>query len=78
MIPKKPEVTTIIVPDIIAVFTDKKTQVKSVAFPFAFPLNSINGIITLTRLDKGGWQPARDIESITIKFKEHEDTTLGE
>lgn len=58
------------VPERINTFPDKKTGVKSVAFPFQFP-SGANGIITITHLDNMPWQPSTDIDTITIKFKNH-------
>lgn len=57
----------ITVPPNIAVFTDKKTGVKTVAFPFQFPSGE-NGILSLTKLIKMGWIPSSDIKKITIEF----------
>lgn len=59
---------TIIIPSKIAIYEDKKTKVKSVAFPLNFPSGK-NGMVTLTQLDNGAWQPSEDIESIVIKYK---------
>ena len=57
------------VPDKVAIYTDKKTGVKSVAFPFSFP-DGMNGIITVTKLVKMGWQPSDDIDNIQLNFKQ--------
>lgn len=59
---------TIQVPDKLAVFEDKKTGVKTVAFPFTFASGK-TGILSVTHLDKFPWTPSKDIEEITIKFK---------
>lgn len=58
----------IAIPDKMPILVDKKTQVKSVSFPFQFG-DGIPGFLTVTRLVKLGWNPSTDIESITIKFK---------
>lgn len=50
------------------VFEDKKTKVKTIAYPFTFP-NGDNGILSITKLVKMGWTPKNDIESIIIKYK---------
>lgn len=59
----------IIVPEKISTFPDKKTGVKSVAFPFTFP-TGINGIITITHLDSMPWTPSTDIKTITLTFNQ--------
>ena len=59
---------TIVVPDKVSVFTDKKTQVKSVVFPFDFP-SGAHGAITIIKLRRQPWNPAEDIETIRINFK---------
>ncbi len=64
--PQREEVIN--VPAKLPVFTDKKTGVKSVSFPFQFT-DGVPGFLTATRLVKLGWEPGNDIESITIKFK---------
>lgn len=57
------------VPEKLAIYTDKKTGVKSVAFPFSFP-DGNNGIITVTKLVKMGWQPSDDLNTIQLNFKQ--------
>lgn len=66
----KPEIITI--PEKISVFEDKKTLVKTVAFPFTFP-NGRNGIISVTHLDPRAWLPSRDINNITINFVDYDN-----
>ena len=58
----------IIVPEKLAVFPDKKTGVKTVAFPITFA-TGVNGIVSVTHLSTMPWKPSDDIESIEIKFK---------
>lgn len=58
----------ILIPDKMPILVDKKTQVKSVSFPFQFS-DGIPGFLTVTRLVKLGWQPSNDIEKVTIIFK---------
>lgn len=64
--PTKLEVITI--PNKVAVFADKKTGVKTAAFPFTFA-SGVNGVVSVTHLERGSWEPADDIEAIAIKFK---------
>lgn len=56
------------IPEKVAVYTDKKTGVKTIAIPMSFP-NGENGIISITKLVKLGWVPSVDIESVVINFK---------
>lgn len=58
----------IVIPNRIAVFEDKKTKVKSVAFPFVFP-DGITGVVTVTRLSKVPWNPVEHLQSVHINFK---------
>lgn len=67
----KPKEEVIIIPKKISVFEDRKTMVKTVAFPFTFN-NGKNGILSITHLDPSVWNPSEDIESLTIKFKDDE------
>jgi len=50
------------------VFTDKKTQVKTIAYPFTFPSGD-QGIVSITKLVKTDWQPAEDLENIKLVLK---------
>lgn len=59
----------IVVPANLPILVDKKTQVKSISFPFQFS-DGVPGFLTVTRLVKMGWEPSHDLDSITIKFKE--------
>lgn len=59
---------TIVVPDKLSVFQDKKTGARTVAFPFDYG-DGTHGVMMLTRLINAVWQPADDIESIVINFK---------
>lgn len=58
----------IVLPDKLPILTDKKSQVKSVSFPFQFS-DGVPGFLTVTRLVKMGWNPKDDIHSITINFQ---------
>ena len=49
-------------------FSDKKTQVKTAAFPIQFQ-DGIAGILSLTKFVKMDWHPNWDVEEIIIKFK---------
>lgn len=70
--PKAKQNETIVIPANIVVYTDKKTNVKTVAFPFSFT-DGVPGIMSITHLAKLNWTPSTDIESITINFKQYED-----
>lgn len=61
----------IIVPKVISVFQDRKTLVKTVAFPFTFK-NGKNGILSITHLDPSSWRPSDDIESIVVNFTKND------
>lgn len=50
------------------VFEDKKTRVKTVAVKFIFP-DYTAGIVSITKLTHFPWTPEREIESITINYK---------
>jgi hypothetical protein len=50
-----------------AVYIDKKTDAKTVAFPFSFP-DGNKGVIMVTRLNKGQWTPIDTIKSIIINY----------
>lgn len=67
-IPKDDIILTIDVPEDVSMFTDQRTKVKTVAFPILFP-TTVNGILSITHLDKRPWFPSEDIKSITIHFK---------
>lgn len=49
-------------------FSDKKTLVKTAAFPVQFQ-DGIAGILSLTKFVKMDWHPNWDVEEIIIKFK---------
>lgn len=49
-------------------FKDKKTMVKTAAFPIQFT-DGIAGILSLTKFVKMDWHPNWDVEEIIIKFK---------
>jgi hypothetical protein len=51
------------------VFTDKRTGVQTTALNFTFP-DYNKGILSVTRLSKLPWQPASQIHSIIINFKD--------
>lgn len=57
-----------------AVFEDKKTGVRTVALRFVFS-DYTEGIISITRLKRSPWNPIDDIKSITINFKNDENST---
>jgi len=63
--PKKNE--HVIIPKDLAVFQDKKTGVRTVAFPIKFPTGE-NGVISVTKLKNAPWNPADEIENILIKW----------
>ena len=50
-------------------FKDKKTLVKTAAFPIQFQ-DGIAGILSLTKFVKMDWHPNWDVSEIVIKFKE--------
>lgn len=58
---------TLIIPQTISVFEDKKTKVKSLALPFQFP-DGRNGVVVVTRLHKASWNPIDSIKSITLNY----------
>ena len=68
MIIQKTQNEIISVPDKLSVFSDKRTGFKTVAFPIKFP-NGIAGVVSITRVWKGDWNPFNDIEEINIKWK---------
>lgn len=59
-------------PKNLSVFTDKKTQAKTIAFPFNFP-STHHGVLMITHLSRLDWVPSEDIASVVINFKDHED-----
>lgn len=61
----------------IKVFQDKKTKVWSAGIPIEFP-DGQNGVITITRLSKFEWKPSLDIDSITINYKDDDNSTIGQ
>lgn len=66
---------TIIFPDDLKVFEDKSTHYKYVNYPINYP-SGVHGNLVILHNNKFVWQPSNDIESITIKFKENENTTV--
>lgn len=58
------------VPVKLAVFEDKKTRARSVAFPFDYPTGE-HGVIIMTKLNAIPWQPSDYVKSITINFNEN-------
>lgn len=66
----KPLIEEIVLPNKLAVFEDKKTKVKSVAFPFTFP-DGAHGYVTITRLRRTPWTPSDDIKNVVINFNDH-------
>ena len=56
------------IPEKMSVFTDPKTQAKTIALPFQFPDGS-NGIVMVSRLSATPFTPFKVLEKITIKFK---------
>lgn len=56
------------IPEKLAIYTDKRTGVKTIAFNIEFK-DGIKGILSITKLVKMGWVPKDDLENITIKFR---------
>lgn len=52
------------------VFTDKKTNAKTIALPFKLP-DGTQAICMISRLNDGDWKPRKDISSLTINFNEN-------
>lgn len=65
---------TVVIPNKLQTFEDKKTGVRTVSFPFTFP-DGTPGISSITRLRKGAWEPSVDITSVIINFNENKATT---
>lgn len=63
--PKNKDLEEIVLPNNLSVFEDKKTGVKTVAFPFMFP-SGASGVVSVTKLKRGPWKPSEDIETVQI------------
>jgi hypothetical protein len=66
---KKKTNEEIVLPAKIAVFDDKKSGAKTVAFPFVF-LDGTSGVVSVTRLKNEIWIPQKDIKSVIINWNE--------
>jgi hypothetical protein len=57
----------IVIPDKCAVFEDRKTLAKTVAFPIKFG-DEVRGAVMITKVQNDKWSPSKEIKSITIEF----------
>lgn len=54
----------------IKVFTDKKTNARTIAIPFRLS-DGTNAVAMISRLKAEEWNPQEEIKSITINYNEN-------
>ena len=53
----------------LKIIEDKRTKAKSIAIPFYLP-DGNNAALIITRLNRGDWEPSKDINKVTIEFND--------